>query len=139
MVKSQRILVGVSLPLVAALMHLTLCDWKWRGRADPGEPILVYHHRDGSGLGALGISVESGLFARTGSAQIALLFGVIAPVVLVLADTYLILGWRYQAALRRGRCPNCGYDRKGGNADPSPRCPECGWSSSSPCPPADAA
>lgn len=139
MLRSQRILIGVSLPLLAALMHFTLCDWKWKDRAEPGEPILVYHHRDGSGLGAYGIAVESGLFARSGPAATAIMFGVIAPLALLIADAYLALGWRYQAAIRRGRCPSCGYDRKGDKADPAPRCPECGWSSSSTGSAADAA
>jgi hypothetical protein len=138
MLRSQRILIGLSLPLLAALLHFTLCDWKWKDRAEPGKPILVYHHRDSSGLGAYGISIGSGLFARTGSAEVAILFGVVTPLALLIADAYLLLGWRHQAAIRRGRCPKCGYDRKGDNADPAPRCPECGWSSS-PGPTADAA
>jgi hypothetical protein len=132
MLRSQRILIGVSLPLLAALMHFTLCDWRWRDRADPGEPILVYHHRDSSGLGAYGITITSGLFARSGSAEVAILFGVVTPLALLAADAYLMLGWRYRAAIRRGRCPNCGYDRKGDRADASARCPECGWSAPSP-------
>jgi hypothetical protein len=131
MVRSQRILIGVSLPLIALFMHATLCEWKWKVRTDQAKPILVYHHREIPGLVSYGISHGSGLFARSGSAEVAILFGVVAPLALCVADAYLILGWRYQAAIRRGRCPNCGYDRKGDAPEPAPRCPECGWPSPS--------
>jgi hypothetical protein len=138
MVRSQRILVGVSLPLIAWFMHATLCEWKWKDRTDRAEPIVVYHHRDNPDLVAHGISAGSGLFARSGPEEVAILFGVVAPLALCVADAYLILGWRYQAAIRRGRCPNCGYDRKGDAAEPARRCPECGWSSPSSSPAGDA-
>ncbi|MHC4218671.1 MAG: hypothetical protein ACYSU7_09485 [Planctomycetota bacterium] len=131
MVRSQRILIGISLPLIALFLHATLCAWKWKGRTDPAKPILVYHHRENPGLASYGITPASGLFSQSGSVEVAVLFGVVVPLVLCVADAYLFLGWRYQAAVRRGRCPNCGYDRKGDRSEPARRCPECGWSSPS--------
>lgn len=123
--KSQALLVLIGLPVLALTLHLTFCEWHWKAiLGTVGN--TTYNRREllSFSHGAIppSASMRSGLFARH-SVEAAKLCGIIIPLALLAVQTYLVLGWRYQARARRGLCPNCGYDLKGAKSQP---CPECG-------------
>ncbi len=67
MLRSQRILVVVGLPVLAWLLHVSLCDWVfnrpmnlWTGSTYSQFPLLVYRRDPSPGSGASGV-VYSGL------------------------------------------------------------------------------
>jgi len=129
MLKSQRILVFVSLLMFAWMLHVTYCDWHWRYdrghlvRPFPG--IVAFRVDRIAGSGGSAEPIYAGLFrGKEIGQQTAVCMGVIMPLALVCFDAYLLLGWRYDSRVRRGVCPACGYNLRGKLKD---GCPECGW------------
>ncbi len=125
MLKSQRILLIGGLILIACSLHMTLCEWIFRVRGVPWEPveIIEYRHRipDGPDL-------FTGLLAAPNvSHPVAVLVGVIVPLTLLGLVLFLVLGWRHGERLNRGLCPSCAYNLRGNSDKPADVCPECGW------------
>ena len=123
MIKSQRMLIVIVLPLLALILHTTFCEWRFKARANPSRPILAYQHEQQRGIGGLRYFPHSGLFSQGTSRELAVIVGIVAPLLLLATDVYLLLGWRFQRAVARGRCPHCGYDLSGTDHT---LCPECG-------------
>ena len=124
MLKSQRRLVFISLLVAAWMLNVLLCDWHYRywPTRSGFHRIACYRHKED----ASGRRTNTGLAARYGiDGGIAAVLGVVLPLGLLAADAYLLLGWRHAARLRKGCCPQCGYDLQG--LPPDRKCPECGW------------
>lgn|SRR5262245_24947891 len=140
MIKSQRILVGISLPLLAWVLHVGMCDWAWRQpitrttSAQPDQaPLLAVRGRDPQQQQRV-VLLYTGILTQPGIEVLpAMIWGIALPLALIAADMYLILGWRHQSRLAHGLCANCGYDLRGrergeGSAPPlGGPCPECGF------------
>ena len=110
MIKSQRILIAIVLPMLAFILHITMCEWELLNQGRFGNELLAFWGR--------------GLFGQRSSTHLsAVVLGVLVPLTLLAVDGYLILGWRFQRAVARGRCPHCGYDLSGTDHE---ACPECG-------------
>jgi hypothetical protein len=127
MLKSQRILVFIGLLVLAWLLHVLLCDWVIKEPYKAGSRIIAWNHGPiPIGGGVANPEHYTGLcaFNKEGRGA-AVVFGIVLPLALLGADVYLLLGWRYQARLDRGLCPQCGYDLSG--QLPGAGCPECGW------------
>ena len=125
--KAQRTLVFVSLLLLAWLLHVLLCDWGYRVHKPSQDYARIVAYQHGTTTDTYGRTqyICTGLF--TGAKVepgTAIIWGVVIPLGLLCADAYLLLGWRQQSRLARGRCPNCGYNLRG-KLDAG--CPECGW------------
>ena len=132
MIRSQRVLVVLGLLTVAWLLHAMLCEWEYQRYATSAMPrILAYQHErtpTPARRGGRPRELYTGLFVqRGGSHGIAVVFGVITPLVLAGVNAYLLLGWRHAARVGRGLCPQCGYDLRGARDRQATRCPECGW------------
>jgi hypothetical protein len=137
MLRSQRALVFFGLLVAAFMLHVLLCDWRWKrvftGSPDYSPPVVtcVQTERPG-GPGQAWRTSRTGIFAaRWISGGDAIVFGIVLPFVLLGLDGYLLLGWRHAARLERGACPVCGYDLRGAPPEVGPApgkgCPECGW------------
>ncbi len=110
MIKSQRILIAIALPMLAFILHIISCDWELLEQGRFGSELLAFRGR--------------GLFVQRSSTHLsAVVLGVLVPLTLLAIDGYLILGWRFHRAVARGRCPHCGYDLSGTDHT---QCPECG-------------
>ncbi len=110
MIKSQRILIAIALPLLALILHITMCEWELLNKGRFGNDLLAFWGR--------------GLFVQRSSTHVsAVVLGILVPLTLLAVDGYLILGWRFQRAVAQGRCPHCGYDLSGTDHT---QCPECG-------------
>ena len=132
--RSQRILVLVSLLLISTLLHTLFCEWQYKVPVGVGlfrntdttdARILVYNHLDAPvdpGRGVVFYTV-SGLLIQQKPPYVSILCGLIVPLFLLGLDLYLILGWRYQGRIERGLCPKCKYDLRGTDHE---SCPECG-------------
>ena len=132
--RAQRILVVGGLLFLAWLLHFLLCDWNYKYHivqaSSKSRLILVHRHRhpDEPPRTTFSVGFYSGLFtdARGDSRNIAVIFGVAVPLVLVGVCAYLIIGWRQQSRVTRGLCAECGYDLRGDNTTRLSKCPECG-------------
>ena len=125
MLKSQRRLVFISLLAAAWMLNVLLCDWHYKYIIPRSGQyrIVTYAHREDQSRRAV---PSTGLFTQPGVAGgTATVLGVVLPLGLLAADAYLLLGWRHAARLRKGCCPQCGYDLRG--LPPDRKCPECGW------------
>jgi hypothetical protein len=133
MLKSQRILVFTGLLVLAWLLHVLLCDWVIREPYKAESRIITWNH--GPILVGGGVANPehfTGLCAFNKEGRgVAVVFGIVLPLALIGTDIYLLLGWRHQARLDGGLCPQCGYDLRGAppeaGAAPGRGCPECGW------------
>ncbi|MCI0630611.1 MAG: hypothetical protein L0Y44_08170 [Phycisphaerales bacterium] len=133
MTRHQRILIAVTLALFAWLLHVSYCDWTWREPVSGNvprrsvRPLMTLRHDapDGSTL-ATGLVTQPHV-----DPQAALWLGILAPLALIAVDAFLILGWRQQDRVRKGLCPQCGYDLRGDKAGSTSACPECGFRRSS--------
>ena len=125
MIRSQRILIAIVLPLLALILHTTLCEWRFKASITSSRHLLVYRHSQQQQAPGLrrGMKVNTGLFSQGGNRELAAIVGIAAPLMLLVTDGYLLLGWRFQRAVARGRCPHCGYDLSGTEHT---LCPECG-------------
>ena len=133
MTKGQRIVVLVGLLVAAGLLHTMLCEWRYRlpsvsGRM-PDFAILAVNHGTSQ---VRNLPAYTGLFAQPSNERsVAVVFGVVTPLLIICLEFYLLLGWRHQSRLARGRCPQCNYDLCGDSETPGDVCPECGWRRSS--------
>ncbi len=147
MLPRQRQLIAISLVLLALILHLTLCAWKFGG--------MVWASPNGQAtqMGIVGWTTTYtpsaavrnasippapattryaaywGMYSRVGvDLPTAATLGVALPLALLMLDAYLIIGWRHSAKVRRRICTNCGYDLRAAPASPTPgaKCPECG-------------
>jgi hypothetical protein len=141
--RSQRILLFLTLLVLAVLLHTMLCEWHYKVRAqgvtkviaDDGAILAVQHGmqmfntigRGGAPGPARPALVYTGLFRQRDSMSLAIIFGVVAPIALLVGNIYLLLGWRHQDRLRRGLCPKCKYNLEAGASGTTAKCPECGW------------
>ena len=126
MIRSQRILLAVGLPLLAVATHMTLCEWHYKAELFPGPArgILVYDHGPTTTPRK---RVVSGLFAQGATNSVATLLGVVVPSALLGLTAFLLLGWHHQARLAKGLCPSCGYNLAASKLKTPHSCPECGW------------
>ncbi len=131
MIRSQRVLMAVGLLVVAGTLHAMLCEWDYHHTSTTRMPCIVGYKHEPAVAQSRGRSRHNwytGLFAEPDVGKgIAVVFGVITPLVLVALDAYLLLGWRHAARMARGLCPRCGYDLRGTGHRNAGRCPECGW------------
>jgi hypothetical protein len=127
MPKSQRILVFAGLLVLAWILHVLLCDWVIKEPCKAESRIIAYNHGRVPILGGMANPYHyTGLFAFSDDGRgFAVVFGIVLPLALIGTDVYLLLGWRHDARIERGLCPQCGYDLRG--AAPGSGCPECGW------------
>ena len=124
--RAQRAVLVATLLLVAFALHGLTCDWRVKAQVDRSsglEPLLTWSHEPEW--------IKSGLFARRDSMNPmlsrgrsgAVVWGVGCPMLLVGLSAYLVLGWLHDSRVRRGFCPDCGYDLREGSGG---RCPEYG-------------
>ncbi len=134
MTKAQKAVVFILLLMVAWLLHVTTCEWEFKGRRPSSVHVLFgYQHEQVrgeipfTGLRAQHTSGGPGQADSRIYRLLVILVGVVIPIGLVGADVYLLLGWRQAARTKRGLCPQCGYDLIGDGNRPANRCSECGW------------
>ena len=135
MTKAQKAVVFILVLMIAWLLHVTTCEWEFKGQHPSTVNVLFgYQHQrrsDGgwefTGLRAQPISGGSLQSDSRIYRLLVILVGVAMPIGLVGADLYLLLGWRRAARTKRGLCPECGYDLIGDGDRPADRCTECGW------------
>ena len=124
MIKSQRILIAIVLLLLALILHTTLCEWRFKASIASFRHLLVYQHEQQPPRPRRGMKFAyTGLFSQGNNRELAVIVGIVAPLMLLATDVYLILGWRFQRAVAQRRCPQCGYDLSGTDHE---ACPECG-------------
>jgi hypothetical protein len=127
MLPSQRILLAVSLLLIAWVLHVSLCDWVINGPIMGGDggqrPIWSWHEVRGA-PGA--IPTYTGVYTQRHAGRTeSLLLGIIVPLLLITLVVYLYLGWRRDRRVACGLCAACGYDLRG-VPESTRKCPECG-------------
>jgi hypothetical protein len=124
MLRSQRRLVACGLVLAAVLLHVNLCEWKFRSVARPYDGTARRYRQQPIGGWSNESTLYRGLVSDTDvDLADAVVFGIVAPMGLMMTLAYLWMGWRREARVRRGLCAACGYDLRGREAGP---CPECG-------------
>ena len=137
MLRSQRILLIIGLLIIAWLMSVNVCDWVFNDEIDrrvgsqqreiwawvaSERPVLDFEGKTVIGT----VKSYTGLFTEAGvNHTVSFTLGVIAPLLMLLAVMYLLLGARHAARVKRGLCIKCGYDLRG-LKEPAARCPECG-------------
>ena len=136
MVRSQLILLNVSLLVIACMLHFSLCDWLfndtllvndrqqvpiWLWKATSGTQVVT-----GGRLSGSTAPTYTGVFTHAYAGRTeSLLFGIVAPLLLVTVVVYLNLSWRRDARVARGLCAVCAYDLRG-TPQTATKCPECG-------------
>ena len=140
--KSQRRLVLFGLPILALILHISFCKWYFNSPQRFGRTevrILVYGYESAQTAIAMPTNsrgrqgsqsdyIVTGLFAkRDVSKSVAILCGIVLPLVLIGCSVYLYLGWRHKLRIACGLCPECRYNLKSDDASFKNVCPECGW------------
>src|SRR5262245_36976818 len=101
--KQKRAVIAVGVLIVAAILHVGLCEWHFGGalgRTDRFDPICVQWSQNN----------PYGLSARRGvSRESALRDGVALPISLVVLVAALCLHWRERDRIADRRCLNCGH------------------------------
>ena len=122
MLRAQRILIIIALLGAAALLHMLLCEWSWN--TSRMAPIIgdrfIYTRDDGVEVYRFRGVFHDGNVERGD----AIVFGIVTPLLMIVASVVLLIGGRHSQRVTAGRCLKCGYDLKG-NFDQG--CPECGW------------
>lgn len=124
----QAVFVGATLA-IAFLLHYSTCDWIFGGPVTYGRTVCAYLGDPVADprLASSGYLKGYGVFSEVQtSRQTSLLLGLVAPIALLGAATYIWLGWRRRTLLAEGHCVRCGYKLTGTATGP---CPECGTTS----------
>lgn len=134
MLRAQRIVLMVGLVVIALLLHVNACQWRWRAlgwQETTGNAVIVFwtEHPPANAagaplLGGVAASRYTAIFPDAGVPEgnrfVAVVAGIVAPLALLMIVAMLGLGWRYQERVRRGLCATCGYDLRGHPAPTRP-------------------
>lgn len=126
MIRAQRLLLIIVLPIIALFLYFSYSDWTWNQsftwqQAAP-RVLIGWVNQTPQGRTISGMTT-SGITTR--DFDNGVWFAVVVPLCLVTAAVYLLLGGLHRARIERGLCANCGYDLHG-NKTTTTRCPECG-------------
>ena len=95
----QRYFLFFGLLFMALLMHVMLCEWGSGSRYHLNSlitPILVHEGRGGLIPGGTGLYTGEQINKAN-----AIVYGIVAPLMLLGIDFYLLLGWRQQNSEHR--------------------------------------
>lgn len=122
----QRIVLIATLLITATICHFTFCTWALGSTMFWNTAIVCGWSVDDGAFHITGEPVKRfyGIVAPAGERRLAVLAGVLPPLMGLGAALFLALGWRAASRRERGACWRCGYELK---FDYASRCPECGW------------
>lgn len=125
----QRVVLIITLFLLAWMMHTSFCEWVWREGVHENQLLFGGFFAENqkptqspfsvSAQDAWGVRVEYGT-----NRTLCILLGMVLPLALLCIAVFLAVGMRHARRREHGMCLRCGFDLKY-NYDNG--CPECGW------------